>query len=225
MVALAHYTVRWGQLPLVGLAPALSTLSCLIGIALVAALLLREAARVGILLLPLMVILEGVALMLGVEPASTTLDFRGVWLAFHVVLAFIGLGGMAMAAAAGALYLVQFRELKSKHLGKLFQFLPPLATLDRLGRIGVVLGFTALTVAMIVAWAWTLSFRQTLAARDPETLWAIFIWTVVLSVLIARAGGGRVEQRSAVAGVVGFGLIVASYLLLRVTMGGSELFL
>jgi hypothetical protein len=48
---------------------------------------------------------------------------------------------------------------------------------------------------------------------------------VVLSVLIARAGGGRVEQRSAVAGLVGFGLIVASYLLLRVTMGGSELFL
>ena len=48
---------------------------------------------------------------------------------------------------------------------------------------------------------------------------------LILAVLIARAGGGRVEQRSAVAGLVGFGLIVVSYLLVRATAGVSDLFL
>jgi ABC-type transport system involved in cytochrome c biogenesis permease subunit len=225
LLALGRYTLVWGQLPLVGLAPSLSTLAFLIGLGLVAALLLREGGRVGILLLPLMVILEGVALLLGVEPSSENLDFRGAWLALHVTLSLTGVVGMALAAAAGALYLAQFRELKTKRLGRLFQFLPPLATLDRMGRIGVVSGFTALTIGIVLGWAWTLSFRQTLATTEPETLWGLFIWTVILAVLIARAGGGRVEQRSAVAGLVGFGLIVVSYLLVRATAGVSDLFL
>jgi ABC-type uncharacterized transport system permease subunit len=225
VVALGRYTVLWGQLPLVGLAPFLSTLACLIGLGLVAALALREGARVGILLLPLMIVLESVAWARGVEPAPANLDFRGVWLALHVTLALIGVGGMALAAASGALYLAQFRELKTKRLGRLFQFLPPLATLDRMGRIGAVLGFTALTLAIVLGWAWTLTFRQTLAIGDPETLWGLFIWAVVGAVLIARIGGGRVEQRSAVAGLVGFGLIVLSYLLVRAGTGASDLFL
>jgi hypothetical protein len=46
-----------------------------------------------------------------------------------------------------------------------------------------------------------------------------------LRVLAARAGDGRVEQRAALAGVVGFGLIAASYVLIRVAAGGGGLFL
>jgi ABC-type uncharacterized transport system permease subunit len=219
--ALVLYTARWEELPLVGLAPSLSTLSFLIGIALVATLGLGEAVRVGILLLPLMILLEGMAAFLGVRPTPGNLDFQGAWFALHVTLGLAGVGGMALAGASGALYLVQFRELKSKRLGRLFQFLPPLATLDRLGRVGVVVGFTTLTLAILLGWAWTLRFRQTFAGANPETIWAVFMWVVMLSVLLVRLGGGRVERRSALAGVVGFGLIVVSFVLIRLSASGA----
>jgi ABC-type uncharacterized transport system permease subunit len=224
-IALARYTAVWGELPLSGLGPALSTLSFLIGVGLLATLWLREAARVGILLLPLMLIPLGVALAVGIEPTRADFDFQGAWFAMHVTLALAGVGGMALAGAAGTLYLLQFREIKSKRLGKLFQFLPPLATLDKLGRIGAVVGFTTLTVAILLGWAWTLSRSQSLAGGNPETIWGIFIWAVILGVLFARSGGGRVEQRSAVAGLVGFALIVVSYVVIRVAAGASGLFL
>jgi len=224
-LSLAFYTYRWGELPLVGLAPSLSTLSFLIGLALVATLFLGEASRVGVLLLPLMVLLQGVATMLGVRPAAADLDFRGAWFAFHVMLGLAGVGGMALAGASGALYLVQFRELKSKRLGKLFQFLPPLATLDRLGRIGVVFAFTTLTLAILLGWAWTLDSRQTLAGGSPQTIWAVFMWAVILAVLVVRARSASAERRSAVASLVGFGLIAASYLVLRATASTGALFL
>jgi ABC-type uncharacterized transport system permease subunit len=224
-VSLARYTAVWEELPLVGLAPPLSTLSFLIGVGLVATLWLREAERVGILLLPLMILLEGVAVALGVRPAPATLDFQGAWFALHVMLGLGGVGGMALAGASGTLYLLQFRELKSKRLGRLFQFLPPLATLDRLGRIGAVVGFTALTLAILLGWAWTLSRSQTLAGGNPETIWAIFSWAAILGVLVARSGGGRVEQRAALAGLVGFALIVISYVVIRVAAGATGLFL
>jgi ABC-type transport system involved in cytochrome c biogenesis permease subunit len=224
-LALARYTAVWGELPLVGLAPSLATLSFLIGVGLVAALWLREAARVGILLLPLMIALLLVAVVIRVEPTGADMDFQGAWLAMHVTLAFAGVGAMALAGAAGTLYLLQFREIKSKRLGRLFQFLPPLATLDRLGRIGAVVGFTSPTVGILLGWAWTLSRSQSLAMGDPETIWGIFIWAVILAVLFARSGGGRVEQRSAMAGLVGFGLIVVSYVVARAAAGASLLFL
>ena len=223
-IALGRYTAVYGELPLAGLGPSLSTLSFLIGVGLVATLWLREAVRVGILLLPLMIVLLGVAAVVGVEPAPTNMSFQGVWFAMHVTLGFVGVGGMAVAGAAGTLYLLQFRQIKSKRLGKLFQFLPPLATLDRLGRIGAVVGFTSLTLAIPLSWAWTLSRSQSLAG-NLDNIWAIFIWAVILGVLFARSGGGRVEQRSAVAGLVGFVLIVVSYVVIRVAAGATGLFL
>ena len=225
LVALALYTARWGELPLAGLAPSLSTLAFLIGLGLVAMMGVGEAARIGILLMPLMILLEGLATALGVRPAPASLDFQGAWFTLHVTLGLASVGGMALTGAAGALYLIQFRELKSKRLGRIFRFLPPLATLDRLGRIGSAAGFTTLTVAIVLGWAWTVRFRNTLAGGDPETIWAVFIWVVILGVLAARAGGGRVEQRAALAGVVGFALIAASYVLIRVAAGGGGLFL
>lgn len=220
VLALAGFVAEFGELPLVGLAPSLSTLSLVIGLGLVAALAMSEAGRVGILLIPLMIVLEGVALALGVEPAPTTLDFRGAWFAFHVTLAFAGIGAMALSAAAGSLYLVQHRELKHKRMGRMFKFLPPLTTLARMGRVAVVTGFVVLSLALALGWAWTVRFRQSLQGEDPKTLWSVFIWGVILAAVLARRGGGS-ERRGAVASVVGFILIVASYVLVRSAAGGG----
>jgi ABC-type uncharacterized transport system permease subunit len=225
VLALLQFTSRWGELPLVGLAPSLSTLSLLIGLGLVATLGLGEAGRVGILLMPLMILLEGLALVLGIRPNPESLDFQGAWFTLHVTLGLAAVGGMALAGAAGALYLLQFRELKSKRLGKAFQFLPPLATLDRLGQVGAVAGFTMLSLNIMLGWAWTIRFRNTFAGGNPETIWAVFIWIVVLGVVGARWGGGRVERRGAWASVLGFGLIVASYLAIRLGAGAGGFFL
>ncbi|HZD06216.1 MAG TPA: cytochrome c biogenesis protein CcsA, partial [Longimicrobiales bacterium] len=179
---------------------------------------------VGILLAPLVILLEGTALLLGVRPAPTTLDFRGAWFALHVTLAFAGIGGMALSAAAGALYLAQHRELKHKRMGRIFRFLPPLATLARMGRVGAATSLAVLSLALALGWAWTVRFRHSLQGQDPKTLWSVFIWGVILAAVLARRGGGGTERRGAVASVVGFLLIVASYVLIR-SAAGSGLFL
>lgn len=220
-LGLAGFVRTYGELPLVGLAPSLSTLSLVMGLGLVAALAMREAGRVGILLIPLMIVLEGVALVLGIEPAPTTLDFRGAWFALHVTLAFAGLGAMAVSAAAGTLYLVQHRELKHKRMGRMFRFLPPLATLARMGRVGAVTGLVMLSLALALGWAWTVRFRHSLQGEDPKTLWSVFIWGVILAAVLARRSGAGTERRGAVASVVGFLLIVASYVLVRSAAGGG----
>ncbi len=221
-VALTRFTIAYGQLPLVGLAPSLSTLALVMGVGLLATLGLGEGRRVGIVIVPGVIVLQGVAVSLGIRPVPAPLDFQGAWFTFHVTLAFLGLGGMAQAFASGVLYLIQLNEIKSKRLGRLFHFTPPLATLDRLTRVGLVGGFTTFSLGLALGWVWTLSFRHSFEQSDPKVVWAVLSWFVFVVALAVRAGGGLKERRSAVASVVGFTLIVIVYVGLRVASTDAE---
>ena len=224
-VALGAFVAAYHELPLVGLAPSLSTLAFLIGAFLVALTSFREARPVGIVLLPLVVILLALALVLHIRPAGHLLAFRGAWLVIHVVLAFIGYVGLAVAFAAGLLYLLQFRELKGKRFGRLFRFFPPLATLDRLGRLGLQVGFPALTMSLIAGWAWTVRFEHTFAFTMPQVIWGMITWVIFVAAMLAGRSGPTRARRSALASVVGFAVVVAAYVILRVAITGGRLFL
>ena len=225
LLALARFTTEFGQLPLNGLGPSLSTVALIIGIGLVATLGLGEGRRVGIVLVPVVILLEAVAVSLGIEPAPEMLDWQGVWFAFHVTLAFAGLGGLAVAFASGLLYLVQLHELNTKRMGRLFQFTPPLATLDRLGRTALVAGLITFTLALILAWLWTINFGQSSDLWNPKVFWAVMCWFIFVAALGVRMGDGVKERRSALASVVGFSLIVISYLGLRLVSSEGGFFL
>ena len=224
-LALARFRADYGQLPLNGLAPALSTVALTVGIGLVATLGLGEGRRVGIVLVPVVILLEAVAVSLGIEPPRELLDFGGAWFAFHVTLAFAGLGGLALSFASGLLYLVQLHELNTKRMGRLFQFTPPLATLDRLGRIGLVAGFITFSLALVLGWLWTITYEQSFDQANPKVLWAIMSWLIFVAALGVRAGGGLKERRGALASVVGFSVIVVSYLGLRLVSSQGGFFL
>lgn len=211
-----RYTRDYGELPLVGLGPSLSMLALLTGIGLVAALAVREGGRVGIVLLPLAIVLEAIALAAGIRPSGAAPDFRGAWFVLHAGLGLAGIVGIALAGAAGWLYLAQFRELKAKRMGRLFHFLPPLTTLDRLGRVGTRLGFVLLTLSVALAWAWTVRFQGSFGQDEAQMWWGLFSWLAVLAAIVARAlGDGPPERRAALANSLAFLAIAAGYLLLR----------
>lgn len=224
-VALARFTMLHGELPLVGLAPSLSTLALVIGVGLLATIGLGEVRRVGIVLIPIVILMEGLAVVIGVQPADGALDFQGAWFAFHVTLAFAGFGGMAVAFSAAVLYLLQFSTLKAKRLGLAFRFLPPLATLDRLGRIGLVAGLITLTLGLALGWAWTVRFRHSFEQTDPKVIWGILTWVVFVVALAVRGRGSQHERRGALATVVGFAVVVVSYVLLRLATSTGGFFL
>ena len=224
-LALARFAAEYGQLPLNGLAPSLSTVALIVGLGLVATLGLGEGRRVGIVLVPVVILLQAVAVSLGIEPSQELLDFQGAWFAFHVTLAFAGLGGLAVAFASGLLYLVQLHELNTKRMGRLFQFTPPLATLDRLGRIGLVAGFITFTLSLVLAWVWTINFGQASDLWNAKVFWAVMSWFVFVAAPGVRAGGGVKERRSALVSVVGFSFIVFSYLGLRLVSSQGGFFL
>lgn len=223
--ALADYTSSWNQLPLVGLGPSLSTLSFLIGVGTLIAATIGNAATVGLVLMPLVAAFTGVAVFVGIAPTGDPELFRGGWGALHVLFAFVGLAGLAVAAAAGLMYLLQFRELKTKHFGAIFRSFPPLGTLDRLGRQGLLVGFPFLTMAVIIGWAWTANFDVSIAPGNPKLVWVILSWMVFLVALLARLGQGRKGERGALASVGAFVVVVGLYVLMRLQVAQAGIFL
>lgn len=213
--AFAAYTARFDEPPLVGLAPSLSTLGLAIALFLVATERLRELRPLGLVLVPIIALLAGVALALGIAPSGEALAFRGWWFVLHVVLAFLGFAGLTVAFAAGLLYLIQLRQLREKTFGRMYRFLPPLEALERVGHRALAAGFPALTIALALGWAWTVRFRNTLDLGDPKVAWAMLTWAVMAAALAFRGGGPRRQRWQAMVSVVGFAIVVIAYVVLR----------
>jgi ABC-type uncharacterized transport system permease subunit len=222
--ALADFVSEWNQLPLIGLGPSLSTFAFLTGLGCLIAATLGHASSVGIVLVPVVAVLTAVAAVVGISPTGEPLTFRGIWFVLHVIFAFAGYVGLTIAFAAGLMYLVQFRQLKSKHFGAIFRFFPPLDTLDRLGRQGLLIGFPFFTLSLILGWAWTRSFEGA-ALETPKLIWVIMSWVVLLVALLARGGTGRKGERGAIASVVGFVVVVVLYVVLRAQATAAGTFL
>jgi ABC-type uncharacterized transport system permease subunit len=222
---LAVYAREFHELPLVGLGPSLSVLALLIAAGSLGLATLGRTGPVGLVLVPVAAAVVAIAEIVGVRPSHQPTVFRGPWFVFHVVLAFLGYAGLTVAFAAGLMYLVQFRELKSKHFGAIFRFFPPLDTLDRIGRGALLSGISFLTLSLLVGWAWTERFGRPMSVGNPKVVWGILTWLVFAVALGARLGGGRPARRAALASVLGFGLVVLGYLLLRLGEHGQGAFL
>jgi HemX protein len=222
---LATYVREFGELPLVGLGPSLSVFALLIAAGSLGLATLGRTGPVGLVLVPVAAAVAAIAQIVGVEPSRQVMAFQGPWFVFHVVLAFVGYAGLTVAFAAGLMYLIQFRELKSKHFGAIFRFFPPLDTLDRIGRGALIAGMSFLTLALLVGWAWTERFGRPMSPGNPKVVWGILSWLVFAAALGARLGGGRPARRAALASVVGFAVVLMGYVVLRLSEAAGGAFL
>ena len=226
LAALALFVVAHGTLPLVGLGPASSTLALVIALLVVLAGFLREEARPSMLfVMPMTILLLGEAVAVGVDPSASTRAFRGPWFVAHVGTVFIGYAGLALASAAAAMYVLQFRTLKRKDFGRAFGFLPSLETLDGLNRVGLSVGYPALTLGLIAGWSWTLTYGRGWELGRPEVIFGVLTWVLYLAAVASRLAPGGRGERAAHATVAAFVVTAAAFLVLRLLGAGGPSFL
>lgn len=225
LLALAAFTALHGSLPLVGLGPASSTLALAIAALLLGASLREEIRPAALAVMPLIVVLLAVTVAVGPEPATRQTAFRGTWFVAHVATVLTGYAALALASAAGGMYLLQFRTLKRKDFGAVFSFFPPLETLDRLNRTGLAVGFSALTLGLIAGWSWTLTYGRGWDLGNPQVIFGVVSWVAYGGAILARLVPGGRDERSATATTTAFVVTVAAFGLLRTLTGGSGFFL
>jgi len=226
-MALLVFVATYRVLPLVGLGPASSSLALAIAIFVIGGGAVRlEVRATGLFLLPLVLALVAQALTVGVVPSQRETAFSGAWFAVHVISVFAGLAGLALASAAAAGYALQFRALKRRQFGSVFRFFPSLDALDRVNRIGLLVGFPALTIGLLAGWSWTLTFGQGLELSHPQVILGIVTWVAYLSAIGARWSRRWSGLRAAMVSTGAFFVTAFTLALLRLFVGqGSGRFL
>ena len=206
-----------------GLAPPLSVLAWFLVVLQIGSELLLRAGTVALFTAPLAGGLVGVALMLGLSPGAPPSAGRNAWFILHVALSFLGLALLALAFISAALYVLQFRELKAKRFGHVFQLFPPLERLDRLNLVALVVGFPTLTIGVLLAVGY--AYAGGMHVDPAQLVWGSFTWVVLgwtVWVRVARHWAGRL---AAFASIAGFAAVVLVYLALKLAQPGTQRFL
>jgi ABC-type uncharacterized transport system permease subunit len=225
LLGAAFHVAAVAQLSFVGLGPTLSVLAfCLVLLQVLSDRVLRTAA-ITLFTAPLAAGLVGLALLLGFGESGQPSGGRNAWFILHVTLSVLGVALLALAFVSAALYLLQFRELKTKRFGQVFRFFPPLERLDRLNRAALVAGFPILTLGVLLALGYAARFAGGMHVPAAQLVWGAFTWVVLgwaVWVRTARGWGGR---RAAFASIAGFGAVVLVYVALKLSEPGAERFL
>jgi len=209
---LIEYAQRVGQLPLTGLGPSLSFAGFVLAATLLVVEIVARDVSLTLVAAPLAAVPTTCANLIGLIPGVEPAGARGAWLFAHIALSFLGIAAFGTAAAAGCMYLVERRELKSRRFGAIYRFFPPLATLDRVNHVAAIAGWLGLTLGVVLAVTYSLAYREMSLLK---VIWAMGAWVAVSGIAIGRIVGGWQARRAAIYSSVTFAAVVVLYVAFR----------
>src|SRR5512146_864085 len=222
VIGLLAFSIRSSAVPMTGLGPALSFAGAVLAFTLLIVELLAHDVSLTLVAAPLAAIPTICGNVIGMTPGRGAEGVRGAWLFAHIALSFVGIAAFATAAAAGTMYLVQRRELKSRRFGAIFRFFPPLATLDRVNHVAAVTGWLGLTLGVVLAVTYSVEDRE---LNLPQLVWGGGAWIAVTCLALGRVARGWQAQRAAKYSSVAFAAVLVLYVAFRMAGPGTGQFL
>jgi HemX protein len=210
--ALVGLTRETGAASLTGLGPGLSFAGLVLALVLLIVEALAREVSLTLVAAPLAALVTSAGALTGMHPFLEPQGTRAVWLTMHIVLSFVGIAAYATAAAAGTMYLVARRELKSAHFGAIFRSFPPLDTLDRVNHLAAIAGFLGLTLGVALAAAYSFAYK---ALVVPQIIWGLGAWAGVSALALGRILRGWQARRAAIMSAVTFASVMALYVVFR----------
>ncbi|HZP48013.1 MAG TPA: cytochrome c biogenesis protein CcsA [Vicinamibacterales bacterium] len=223
--ALAHtfvigmQTMEFGHVPVAGATSAISTFVWLLALSYLYTELTTDERAMGVFILPLIVALQTIpALRPGAEAGSDVL--KGPLFGVHVSSLLFAYASFALACMIGITYMLQFKEIKAKHLGFFYQRLPSLQVLDRMNHVAIVIGWIFLSVGLVVGFVWAAQAKsyaagspqvQAMSIGDPKILVAVVCWVIYSFELFAARLIGWGGRKTAYLSLIGFSVVMFNF--------------
>ena len=223
--ALAHtfvigmQTMEFGHVPVASATSAISTFVWLLALSYLYTELTTDERAMGIFILPLIVALQTIpAVRPSVEASSDVL--RGPLFGVHVSSLLFAYASFALACMIGLTYMLQFKEIKAKHLGFFYQRLPSLQVLDRMNHVAIVIGWIFLSVGLVVGFVWAAQAKsyaagspqvQAMSIADPKILVAVVCWVIYSFELFAARLIGWGGRKTAYLSLIGFTVVMFNF--------------
>jgi len=146
------------------------------------------------------------------------------WLPIHVILALAGNAVFALMAIGGFMYILQERLIKNKRIGRFHKLLPALETLDKINRHGLPFGFFLLTLGIMSGALWAGSVWGFYWSWDPKETWSLITWFAYAAMVHQRIVLGWRGKRAAVLALIGFVLVMFTFVGVSALLGGHHAF-
>lgn len=195
---------RYHQLPIATVSQALTVTAFAVAVV-YAFLEWRGRERTtGVWMVGLVLIFQVLSALLPAPEPKYREVFHNPLFATHVVLALLGYAAFAIAAGYGYLFLRLYRELKRRRFATFFGRLPPLEVLERMMASGLIIGFVALTGAVVAGIVWVEELHPGSWWHDPMILFTLGTWVlygVALALRSLRRWQGRQTALASIAGL------------------------
>jgi len=212
-------TMEVGHVPFANASSAISTFVWLLTLSYLYLELSTDERAMGVFILPIVVVLQIIpTLKPGLETRSPVLDSPWFWV--HIASSLFAYASFALAGVLGLTYMLQFKEIKKKHLGYLYTRLPSLQILDSMNSRAVMVGWLFLTVGVVVGVIWATQARvvypndqnlRLMSLNDPKIFGAVLTWAVYSFAVFARQRLGWNGRRAAWLSAIGFALILLNF--------------
>lgn len=213
-------TMEVRHVPFANPSSAVSTFVWLLALSYLYLEITTDERAMGVFIVPMLVGLQVIPVVSpGVERIDPQLDSPWFWV--HVSSLLFAYASFGLAGVLGLTYMVQFKEIKKKHLGYFYTRLPSLQTLDVMNARAVTVGWLCLTLGVIVGAIWTGQARaavpddpnlQAMALHDPKIFVAVLTWGVYSFAVVARRTMGWTGRRAAWLSAVGFAIVLLNFL-------------
>jgi len=194
--------------------------------------LTSDERAMGVFIVPVIVGLQVIpAIYPGMETKDPVLDSPWFWV--HVSSLLFAYASFGLAGMLGVTYMLQFKEIKKKHLGYFYTRLPSLQILDVMNSRAVAIGWIFLTIGVVVGAVWTAQARaaapndpnlQAISFADPKIFVAMITWAVYSLAVVARRMLGWTGRRAAWLSSLGFAFAMLNFLLINYFVTTSHTF-
>jgi cytochrome c-type biogenesis protein CcsB len=213
-----------GHYPLFNLRETLSFLAWALVAAYGVVLYRYRAQALGAFMMPLISIMTFVALVMQTRTKETPESFSATWLfPVHTTLWIFAYAAFVVVFISSVMYLLQERELKLKTFSAVFHRLPSLATVNELSTAATVFGLTLTTLGIATGMIWSSARDGRIWRNDPKEIFAFLTWLLYFLLIVYRSTAHWRGRRAAWLGVVGFGLVLCTFLGTRL-LGGYHVF-
>jgi len=213
-------TMEVRHVPFTNTSRAVSTFVWLLTLSYLYLELTTDERSMGVFILPIIAGLQVIpAIYPGMEYGDPVLD--SPWFGVHVSSLLFAYASFALAGVLGVTYMLQFKEIKKKHLGYFYTRLPSLQILDAMNSRAVAIGWLFLTVGVVVGVVWTAQARaaspndpnlRAMVLNDPKIFMATLTWVLYSFAMFARRTMGWTGRRAAWLSALGFAFAMLNFL-------------
>lgn len=146
----------------------------------------EEMDATGVVMIPLAIL--GILVTAGFrhgEPVSEPV-IRSGWIYIHIPLMILSIASLTLTFVLAVLYLLQERQLKSKHPSPYSYRLPSLEACERFSTRSLWFGFLLLTMGILTGIVWSKHLRGVYWSWDYKETWSVVTWAIYAVLIHGR---------------------------------------